>query len=484
MKKITLYILIVALFSPVLCLQAQNAANGGVVFEQLNVNKEGQNVSMDMNLNLDNLKLGSQEMIVLTPVLESVDKMNSKKFDPIVLTGKKRWKALNRSLKFHDFEFDQKPQAILRHHNQKAQSIPLALNVPYESWMRNANLVFSENVTGCANCDVSNAVYEVKNRILPPMSVPEYVFSYIVPPVEPVKQRSETYVAHLNFKVGSYQLLRDFQNNASVLNEADMIVSEIRNDSNLTVTEFKVVGYASPEGNFQSNMVLSENRALAFVNYMKEKHGLNPAFIKTEWKGEDWVGLRKAVAESNLAERDQILNVIDFEPNIAQRKIKLQRLGGGAVYRMLLKDYYPPLRRNEYTIAYVARPFDVEEAKVVIKTKPQYLSLNEMFLVANTYPKDSKEFKEVFDIAVRMYPDNPVAQLNTAALELENGAVDAAITRLQTINVPEAWNNLGIAYVRKGEYEKAIEYFNKASVAGVEVAKTNGDQLSLWLSEQ
>lgn len=119
--------------------------------------------------------------------------------------------------------------------------------------------------------------------------------------------------------------------------------------------------------------------------------------------------------------------VIDGHTDFATRKNRLQALNGGTTYRMLLRDYYPPLRRNEYTISYVARAFQCRRGEQLIKTKPQYLSLNEMFLVANTYPKDSGEFKEVFDIAARIYPDDPVARLNTAALELENGAIDAAI---------------------------------------------------------
>ena len=75
-----------------------------------------------------------------------------------------------------------------------------------------------------------------------------------------------------------------------------------------------------------------------------------------------------------------------------------------------------------------------------------------MFLVANSYDKGSDQFKEVFDIAVRLYPTDPIAQLNTAALEIETGAYDPAISRLQGINLPEAWNNLGVAYAMKKDY--------------------------------
>ena len=150
-------------------------------------------------------------------------------------------------------------------------------------------------------------------------------------------------------------------------------------------------------------MKLSENRAKAFAAYMKDKEDMPASLMKVNWEGEDWIGLRQAVKASNLSNRDEILKVLEVS-DINKRKAQLKALNGGKTYRMLLDDYYPALRRIDYTLAYIARPFDVNEAKQVIKTKPQYLSLNEMFLVANTYPKESAEFKEVFDIAVRLYP--------------------------------------------------------------------------------
>ena len=106
--------------------------------------------------------------------------------------------------------------------------------------------------------------------------------------------------------------------------------------------------------------------------------------MKVNWEGEDWIGLRNTIKASNLSDRDEILKVLDIS-DINKRKAQLKALNGGRTYRMLLDDYYPALRRIDYTLAYIARPFDVNEAKQVIKTKPQYLSLNEMFVVANTY---------------------------------------------------------------------------------------------------
>ena len=99
-----------------------------------------------------------------------------------------------------------------------------------------------------------------------------------------------------------------------------------------------------------------------------------------------------------------------------------------------------------------------------------------MYLVAHSYGAGTPEFKEVFDIAVRMYPDSDIAIMNSAAADIENGAYDQAISRLQKLSdASKAYNNIGVAYLMKGDYDKAREYFAKAS--GDKDAKSNLDKL-------
>ena len=75
---------------------------------------------------------------------------------------------------------------------------------------------------------------------MPPLAPPVYELSYVTPPVEPVKQRSETHSAYLNFEVGKSVLLRDFKDNATVLNEVNKIVTEVRNDKNLALPNLRL----------------------------------------------------------------------------------------------------------------------------------------------------------------------------------------------------------------------------------------------------
>jgi len=481
MKKIYLYLTICTLLFSVSAVQAQvvNATTkDDLRIEDVQVNKDGNTVRIDMAINLDNVRLGSKQMVILTPVIRNASTNNFHRFQPIVFTGAGRDRTLQRAMDWEGFKFEETPMMVTRRTNKRPQTVPVTLTAPYQEWFRGAELVMLETKSGCAYTTIRDEEYNMLTPVLPVLVEPVYSYTYVTPPVEEVKQRSETYTARLNFEVGKHTILRNFKNNAEVLNDVDKVVNELRNDNNLTVNEFHVTGYASPEGNEQSNMKLSENRAKAFVSYLTERYNIPASSVKTDWKGEDWDGLRKAVQESNLSDKSNILSILD-ESNVAQRKAKLKALG--QTYRTLLDTHYPPLRRNEYTISFVAKPFSIDEAKTQMRTKPQYLSLNEMFLVANTYPKNSREFKETFDTAVRLYPNDPIAQLNTGALELETGAVDSSIRRLENINMPEAWNNLGIAYAMKEDYRRAQEYFNRAAQAGNATARENAEQLQRYL---
>lgn len=71
--------------------------------------------------------------------------------------------------------------------------------------------------------------------------------------------------------------------------------------------------------------------------------------------------------------------------------------------------------------------------------------------------------------AVRLDPDFPEARMNLGALYLETRDWDMAIPEFEAIiknifySTPElAYNNLGWAYFGKGEYTRALEYFEKA----------------------
>lgn len=483
MKKIYLFL---ACILTVSVLVAQESYINQITFANQKASKKGGNVAVGMDINLDKLDIRSNHMIVLTPVLKSNNGSTTLELAPVVINGGRRDKAFSRSRALNDQPvFQQNPQTVIHRRNNTAQTIHYETETPIGNWMKDAQLMVREEVRGCAECGLGKGELPILANLLPPDFVPVYRLTYIEPEVEPVKQRSEKHAARFNYKVARAELLPNFANNAAELAQVNKVISEIKNDKNLSITNLTISGYASPEGSVSSNMDLSQRRANTFSNYLSNKYGLDKNQFKVSWYGEDWKGLEEAVKTSTLADKNEILRIISEVSNPDARDPHLMKLSNGETYRTLLQTYYPPLRRNEYTVAYVARGFDVNQAKEIIRTKPQHLSLNEMFLVAQTYPADSKEFKEVFDIAVRLFPNSEIAIMNSAAADIEGGNMDAAINRLEKIkNNPKAWNNLGVAYARKGDTAKAREYFSKAAANADADAKKNMEQLNLLLENQ
>ncbi len=440
------------------------------------------------------LDLDNKQMVTLVPVMRSLDGRYRIAFDPIVISGSRRARLERRSDYFGD-EVTVDPASVnfvTMSRKQKENQVEVEYALPFQKWMRYSRMVVTEQTSACANLYMLYAdgqdrkIYAGDPYSFPAPYAPTYAVNYMAPPKEEVKIQDETYSAQLKFQSGRSNLLKDFGNNAAVLAEVDNIVARIKSDSLLTIRAIKVHGYASPEGTASGNLRLSQERAQAFVGYLHWKNDFRAAdrMITAVGEGEDWNGLRKSILESGLADKDKVIDAIDNISNADRRKVAIKALSGGRTYKTMLEEYYPPLRRNEYTISYEVRGFNAQEAAALLGTRPQLLSLSEMFMAAELYDRSSKEFKNVFDIAARMYPNSQVAQFNVAAMEIENGSYDTAIARLNGIDTPEAQNNLGVAMWHKGEYEKSLEQLRKAADTGLDIAVKNLAEYQKWYDDR
>lgn len=138
------------------------------------------------------------------------------------------------------------------------------------------------------------------------------------------------------------------------------------------------------------------------------------------------------------------------------------------------------MRHSDYKVSYTIRPISVEEAKELIYSDPKQLSLDEMFRVAQTYETGSAEFKEVFEIAVRMYPDDPVSNLNAANSALLNGDSAAARRYLAKAQEgPERRLAEGVASWLEGDTDRAATIFRALTndVRVGEQARANLEQV-------
>lgn len=470
---------IIALLAIIPGVYAQTPYLQGVKVENPQASRHNGKVTVSMDIVVDGLDMKSNDMIILTPVLKSNQDFTTAELPPVVIAGNKRNKILKRQQKFHNsIGIEATPHTILKRKNNAVQQVAYTAELPQAAWMKDATLSLDEKVVGCADCNKEkDLTLTAVPRILPGDYIPAYHLTYIMPEAE-VKTRSDRHTATFNYVVDRYELLRNYKGNAAKFAEVDKIIGDLQRNSDLKITEFHIAGYASPEASVPHNRMLAKNRAESFANYLISKFGVSRNQFTVESFGEDWDGLRKAIAASSIADRQAILDIIDKVSNPDSRDAALMKLSGGGTYRTLLNDYYPPLRRTEYVIAYNVRPFDVDEAREIIKTNPRLLNLNEMYMVAKSYPVGSKEFKEVFDVATRLYPDSEIAILNSASADIEGGNPDAALERMGRIaESSKAWNNIGVGYARKGDFVRAKEYLDKAVSAGDTDARQNLQEL-------
>ena len=240
-----------------------------------------------------------------------------------------------------------------------------------------------------------------------------------------------------------------------------------------------IEGFASPEGPYAENERLAEGRTEALRNYVRGLYTFDPSIIRSSWVAENWAGLRKYVAASDLADKEGILAVIDsenLEPDAREWKLKSTY---PEQYGFLLENVYPALRNSDYTVEYVVRSYtDIEEIKAVMKSAPQKLSLREMYVVAQSLETGSDEYREVFEVAVRMYPDDPVANLNAANIALGRNELDRAAQYLAKAgDLPEAIYARGIHAAKSGDYDRAAGLFANAAARGVKQAADAAAQL-------
>ncbi len=289
--------------------------------------------------------------------------------------------------------------------------------------------------------------------------VPRFEVSYITPEAEPIKRRNESGSAYIDYAAGKSVIDPLFGNNSAELEKIYTTLRSIHQNPDATITGITITGYASPEGTYATNMAVSEKRAAALKKQVMAVAGLPAPLFSSKGVGEDWAMLDTLVARSGMAEKYGILEIIRGTDIFDGREKMLMELSGGVPYRRMKAEMFPLLRRCEYRLDYTVLPFTIEKGKEVMKVNPYLLSLNEMFLIARSYPAGSAGFSETFEVAARIFPQSDIANLNAAACALERKDPASALGFLSKVSPrgqTDAYhNNMGIYYGLLGQWDNA-----------------------------
>jgi len=441
----------------------------------------GDSLVVDMDIDMTKINLQTNHAQILTPVIGS--ESEEIELPKVMIQGTARNKAFVRELELNDRAYEEfennLPYAIVKPNGK----LNYRMAVPFEPWMSNAYLDVEEDLCGCGD-DAKIARTRIfdgltKDIIAEPLYNVRPSLAYIQPEVEAIKRRQEIGNAYLDFPRGKNDILPNFGNNPVELSKIDKMVRTITTNTDITVQGIYIVGYASPESSLKFNTDLSRARSESLMRYLMNNSYLPASYFETRTGGEDWDGFRKLLEEYPLSNKDEIFYIMNTVNDLDAREKAISKVGGGRPYKIIYEEIYPRLRRVVCEVNYTVKDFSLEEAKANLVTAPQLLSLNEMYIVANTYDAGSTEFLKVFEIAREEFPDDPVANLNGAAAALsKNNLRDAErFLKLSDPSTPEYANNMGVLQMLRGNYREAENLLKQAESVGLREAGNNVREL-------
>ena len=454
---------------------AQTVASGAVTIDNVQTNVENKRVDVAFRLNLNNLKLKAEQQLILTPLLAADGDTTA--LQPIIINGRSQQIRMQRAGKLDTKNTEAGQPIVVLRKNGTEQSISYSQSVermrPVEA--DQLQVLAAQDLCGCG--DIENQDRTLITTI-DNLDAWMPALAFVKPAAEARKQRAEKGEAYLSFRVNKTDIVVDLFDNSRELAKITKTIDLVRDDKNVQITGINIHGFASPDGPYANNERLARERAASLKNYVANLYPINAKLFSSNSTPEDWDGFRRKVQQSNLANKEEIIKISNSSLAPDDKDKRIRQLYPHD-YAVIMSDIYPRLRHSDYTVSYTVRPFSVEEAKQILKTHPQQLSLQEMFLVAQTMEPGSAEFNEVFDIAVRMFPDDPTANLNAACADLQRRDIASAEKHLQKAdNSAAALNARGALAVMKKDYQLARQLFADAAAAGSEDAKANAKRIA------
>ena len=455
MRKIWCFIMLILFGANV---SGQKLADGQVVVRNLDVVRGENALFVSMDLDVSALDIATNRELLFVPVLKG--DRDSVQLPFVIVAGRNRY--------FYHLRNTPVSEGEMLERAGQAKVIRYRAALPLEGWMSKATLVIDESACGCRGEGEDSRVPLL--RMEPKVYTP--VFVYLPPEVETVKTREVKGSAYIDFPVNRTEIYEDYRKNPSELRKIRQTIDVVRNDPDVRITSLSIKGFASPEGTYANNTRLAKGRTATLKTYVRELYHFPDSVILTSYEPEDWAGLEAYVDSTNLRNRDAILALIHsgVEPDAKEKMIKSTYPED---YQFLLKNVYPGLRHSDYVVRYVVRTYtSAEEIRRIMKTQPQKLSLRELYIAAQGLEPGGDEYNEAFEIAVRMFPGDEVANLNAANAAMAKGDLKGAARYLDKAgDRGEAVYARGVYAALLKDYETAMRFFAEAAREGIAEAE-------------
>lgn len=258
---------------------------------------------------------------------------------------------------------------------------------------------------------------------------------------------------------------------ASELKTAKVFNEEVKNISeaaNKKISNIEISAYASPDGGYDLNKGLAENRqdnTAKVINKNLKKDKIE-ATVDTKYTAQDWEGFQELVSKSNIQDKELILRVLSMYQDPEQREQEIKNIS--SVYKTLADEVLPQLRRSRLTLNYEVIGKSDEEISKLAESDAKQLNLEEL-LYAATLTNDAAKKEAIYTKATQNFPNDYRAYNNLGKLAYQAGNLDKAENYFKKAasikDAPEVNMNLGLIALNKGDKAAAESYLGKAAGA-------------------
>lgn len=244
----------------------------------------------------------------------------------------------------------------------------------------------------------------------------------------------EAYKADIHFLINQANI-RPGELTSAGMEEFNQNLKNANADTTRVIENINISSYASPDGSYDFNNRLAENREKNTNEYLSKQLKKNDITefgdLTASFTPEDWEGFQELVAQSDIQDKDLILSVLSMYKDPEEREREIRNLSN--IFDVLKQDILPQLRRSRLTAAIKVIGKSDDEINRLYASNPSALSVDEL-LYAATLTDDEARKADIYATVVKLYP-----------------------------NDYRGYNNLGMSQFRMKDYQNAAKNFTQAA---------------------
>lgn len=283
------------------------------------------------------------------------------------------------------------------------------------------------------------------------------------------KDNAASKIAAINYDKNKADI-KSTETKKSEIAEMQKYIKESKDNDRVRFDGVELKSYASPEGSQDINKKVSNDRSNSASKFAKnEFKGVNGAddsnFFKSLVTEEDWDGFKTAVQNSNLADKDMIIRVINMNSDPDKREEEIRNMK--STFDELEKEVLPSLRRSEIVINVTNIGNTDEEIAKIYKEDPSKLTFTEIMHYGEI-TEDAHKRVEIYTKATELFPEEWSAYNNLGAALYETKDYQAAKVALEKAKSKSngnatVLNNMGNIALSEGNIAEAEANYSSAT---------------------